>query len=76
MVAVKALIFYYRGAGDGGLNCSLAPVSGITWGVAVYAVYLACRIGAVADGCGTLAEEVGFEPTVPFRTHAISSRAH
>ncbi len=23
-----------------------------------------------------LAEEVGFEPTVPFRTHAISSRAH
>jgi hypothetical protein len=25
---------------------------------------------------GMLAEEVGFEPTVPFRTHAISSRAH
>ena len=24
----------------------------------------------------SLAEEVGFEPTVPFRAHAISSRAH
>ncbi len=30
----------------------------------------------VWDACGRGAEEVGFEPTVPLRTHAISSRAH
>jgi hypothetical protein len=29
-----------------------------------------------ARDSGNVAEEVGFEPTVPFQTHAISSRAH